>query len=185
MLALWAGSIYRVKDVCGINDLSASSLTLIMITSQNNGSFCWGHPQADQIVVSGKGSSRHPILFFVTTTEPFCQLQRSKSLNYSYAKKLYFPWNSNPNFIEHRAVELYWLVVLHEEVGVKSQGRNSENYYKCTVNTAPLLTFSFQPLITSNQTIFDICTLLYHSIMTNNTALKTAPTTQTQSKARN
>lgn len=106
-LAPWAGSICKEKDVCMINNLTASPLTLTMITSQNNGSFCWGQLQADLIVVSGKRLSQHPNLFFITTTtELFCQLQRSKSLNYFYAKKLYFPWKTNPSIIGHHTVEL-------------------------------------------------------------------------------
>lgn len=69
------------EGLCVINNLPALPLSVTRITSQNNGPFCWGQPQADLIVVSGKRLSQHPILFFVRTTELCCQLQRSKSLN--------------------------------------------------------------------------------------------------------
>jgi len=56
--------------------------------------------------------------------------------------------------------------------------------YKCIIKTSFLLTFGFQPLITSDQTVFDVCTLLYHSVITNNAALKTTPITQAQGRTR-
>lgn len=98
------GCQHKEKGVCLINNLTAPPLTLTERISQNNSSFCWGQLQDDLIVVSGKRLSQHPILFFIITTKFFCQLLRSKSLNCSCAKKLYFPWKNN--IIGHHSVEL-------------------------------------------------------------------------------
>lgn len=95
--------LQRRMFVCSI-DLRALPPPLTKITSQNNGSFCWGQPQADLIVVSGKRLPQHPILFLIRKTELCCQLQRSKPVN--LCQEAVLSMKKSPDIIEHPTVEL-------------------------------------------------------------------------------